>query len=670
MAAVAPAGAGVQAEDTGFFTSPTAKTLLRSAVIYFAITYALGPNSPFRAKPDVGVIIPPVGGDSPAADGSETSTAPIVPAAASTQVQPLEAIPLWAPGSILDVLVKLSTAEDGIVDFSDTSLPSVEWKGVEYANTKWSREFDTIVDVPESVQHNASLWADIFVTLEGVSPDPASPAFGEPALHVRKLLTRYMPKKKIREVKKLLGAASKEATPTPPVVVEETPEAPAEIMPIISYWHPNISLEIVASAGPLAWASLPEPLRKYVDLVNDGEKNAAGKASYFPLTWANDFWLLREHMNPINTTTPQLPLRITLNPASFMKWQIMASLDDSMKTQAATTGGGGGELDEVKRMLTETNPILLITTVIVTILHMLFEFLAFTSDITHWKNKKELVGVSVRTILTNVFVQLIILLYLVDNNENTSWMILGGQGVGLLIEAWKITKAVDIKVIPSVGTIVPYKLEITDKHVLTEDELKTQEFDQLAFKWVGWGTTPLLIGYTIYSMYYNEHRSWYSFVISTLTSFVYAFGFIQLIPQLIINYKLKSVAHMPMKTMTYKVAAHPLFWITRSRALTDKPPPSLQFFNTIVDDFFSFVIKMPILHRLACFRDDVVFVILLYQMYIYKVDPTRVNEYGQKLTEEESAKLLAAEKEAPAAIKAASDAGGKKGEKKESKKDQ
>lgn len=53
----------------------------------------------------------------------------------------------------------------------------------------------------------------------------------------------------------------------------------------------------------------------------------------------------------------------------------------------------------------------------------------------------------------------------------------------LVIEAWKITKAVDIKVIPSVGTLIPYKLEITDKHVLTEDELKTQEYDKLAFKW-------------------------------------------------------------------------------------------------------------------------------------------------------------------------------------------
>ena len=32
--------------------------------------------------------------------------------------------------------------------------------------------------------------------------------------------------------------------------------------------------------------------------------------------------------------------------------------------------------------------------------------LAFTSDITHWRQKKELVGVSVRTILTNCFGQL------------------------------------------------------------------------------------------------------------------------------------------------------------------------------------------------------------------------------------------------------------------------
>ena len=46
-------------------------------------------------------------------------------------------------------------------------------------------------------------------------------------------------------------------------------------------------------------------------------------------------------------------------------------------------------------------------------------------------------------------------------------------------------------------------------------------------------------------------------------------------------------------------------------------------------DLFAFVIKMPILHRLACFRDDIIFFIYLYQWWIYPVDHKRSNEYGQ-----------------------------------------
>lgn len=78
-------------------------------------------------------------------------------------------------------------------------------------------------------------------------------------------------------------------------------------------------------------------------------------------------------------------------------------------------------------------------------------------------------------------VQLIVLLYLIDNNENTSWMILMGSGMGVLIEAWKvidlgffflsyaafltlflqITKAVDIRLVPApAGSTLPYKLDI------------------------------------------------------------------------------------------------------------------------------------------------------------------------------------------------------------------
>ena len=53
-----------------------------------------------------------------------------------------------------------------------------------------------------------------------------------------------------------------------------------------------------------------------------------------------------------------------------------------------------------------------------------------------------------------------------------------------------------------------------------------------------------------------------------------------------------------------------------------------KFLNTIIDDLFAFVIKMPTLHRLSVFRDDVVFAVYLYQRWIYRVDRKRANEFG------------------------------------------
>jgi len=37
---------------------------------------------------------------------------------------------------------------------------------------------------------------------------------------------------------------------------------------------------------------------------------------------------------------------------------------------------------------------------------------------------------------------------------------------------------------------------------------------------------------------------------------------------------------------------------------------------------------MPTMYRLGCFRDDIIFLIYLYQRWIYRVDHSRVNEFG------------------------------------------
>ena len=38
--------------------------------------------------------------------------------------------------------------------------------------------------------------------------------------------------------------------------------------------------------------------------------------------------------------------------------------------------------------------------------------------------------------------------------------------------------------------------------------------------------------------------------------------------------------------------------------------------------------QMPTLHRLSVFRDDLVFLVYLYQRWIYRVDKKRANEFG------------------------------------------
>lgn len=72
-----------------------------------------------------------------------------------------------------------------------------------------------------------------------------------------------------------------------------------------------------------------------------------------------------------------------------------------------------------------------------------------------------------------------------------------------------------------------------------------------------------------------------------------------------------------------------------------------RFLNTIIDDLFSFIITMPTMHRLSCFRDDAIFVIYLYQRWIYKVDKTRgfyaTERKVQSEQEGETKKLIADE---------------------------
>jgi hypothetical protein len=54
-------------------------------------------------------------------------------------------------------------------------------------------------------------------------------------------------------------------------------------------------------------------------------------------------------------------------------------------------------------------------------------------------------------------------------------------------------------------------------------------------RYLSWLLLPLVVGYSIYSLYYNSHKSWYSWLLSSLTGAIYTFGFITMTPQLFIK---------------------------------------------------------------------------------------------------------------------------------------
>lgn len=452
---------------------------------------------------------------------------------------PQAVYPLWPANQSVDVSMYISPsmvlpplskmpAESLIVNEKDYPLE----KG------KDSREITTSFSVPSIVQNNGTLWAHIFVGQTGAELDPASPSYDDTkAYRVLRPLTQYLGRKKVRKTRNLLEAKNA----TEEEEEEEQPQGPS----IASYYHSNFTLSFISEPGVVQYPNLHPAVRQFYTLEPNGKRDSTGKNGfYYPVLYLNTFWQMKKDMIELNSTIPQETLPINVGLSTLANWQfsMMASMDEGMKetarkaAQGQTTpgGGDGSELEMIKEVLLDSNIYLLSTTVIVSILHMICELLAFKSDVGHWRKKKDNVGVSVRTIVSNVVMQTIIFLYLMDNNDNTSWMILFGQGMGIAIEAWKITKTVNVRIREPTETsrfrgILPYVIVFEDKHKLSETEEKTEEYDKIAFKYMGIIAVPLLLAYAVYSLMYETHKSWYSFIITTLVGSVYAYGFLMMV---------------------------------------------------------------------------------------------------------------------------------------------
>uniref|UniRef100_A0A0R3RZJ6 Lipid scramblase CLPTM1L n=1 Tax=Elaeophora elaphi TaxID=1147741 RepID=A0A0R3RZJ6_9BILA len=446
-------------------------------------------------------------------------------------------------------------------------------------------EREVNVDLPEHTRNNGSLYLHCFLLpAEHKHQDPYQASWQ--IIQTVRITTYQIPQ---AETFRLITEA-KEKQKKNKEASRSVDQLREKGIPV-THFRSKLSLTIVAESPKFDLHALPGEIYQHMQFFQK-----EGQTYYWPIFYIDELSFLTKDLVQIEPEQKSVMMKIQYRPISIGKLRLLVTAQASL-AQLKRMGFSDKDVDEVKGIFVDTNFYFLAMTMFVAALHMLFDVLAFKNDVSFWRSRKSMAGLSTRTVLWRSFSQSVIFVYLLD--EETSLLVTIPSAISCIIEYWKVTKSAKISIYWSKG--IPHFRFGTSSAA----EIETESFDSEAMKYLTFLLIPLCIGGAIYSLAYIPHKSWYSWIVQCMANGVYAFGFLFMLPQLFVNYRMKSVAHLPWRTFMYKA------------------------FNTFIDDVFAFIITMPTSHRVACFRDDVVFVIYLYQRYLYPVDKSRTNEFGE-----------------------------------------
>ncbi|KAJ9461539.1 CLPTM1-like membrane protein cnrB [Diplonema papillatum] len=359
-------------------------------------------------------------------------------------------------------------------------------------------------------------------------------------------------------------------------------------------WKSDILARVVAAGEPL-----PAKERAFLPNLHPFLRVLGRNKKYLPPVYSSPVSTSLDTnggVEVINGTTAGFPLRLSIDVSSDLsKWLLMNHFEKT-KEAVKTMGIEDSEFQEIIDGFANTSLPLLTITVIATVLHCLFEFLAFKSDVSFWQENNSLCGLSFTTLIFDLLLQVLIYFYLLD--EQASAVILLPGAIGLLIQIWKLRRATGLTMTSSYPffKMTRVELEGAGSNELTR---LTVETDRRVMRHTVQVLVPVALAVAGYSLVHSKHYSWVSWIIHSLAGLAYSAGFLLMTPQVIINYKLKSVAHLPWRLLTYR------------------------FINTFIDDLFALIVRMPTMHRMSVFKDDIIFIVCMVQRFLYRVDMNR-----------------------------------------------
>ena len=344
------------------------------------------------------------------------------------------------------------------------------------------------------------------------------------------------------------------------------------------------------------------------------------KMEYVPIIALSDFWSMDSELTQINKTYDgnfNFTLYLSFNYIRSFFYNNMLGIQINEKLMYEKFSISGTK-DILVELIRNNSTFYLIILFTVNTLHTIFSYLGFSSDISYYKNLKKLDGVYTKYIFFNIFYMFITFIYILLQGAN--FLVKIELFISFVIEFWKLKKIFKINLDLK---NFPYIIKLEYKKSFETEEARDYESEavDMMVKYMLFPIGVIYLGYRVY--YYSDNiikNNWRSviiFIIEYIYFLLNVFGFILLTPQIYLNYKLKSVEHLPMRAMTYK------------------------FLNTIIDDLYAFAVKSPLLYRIFCFRDDVIFVIYIYQIFKYRKNSRKeMIEKEKKQYAEEKKKLL------------------------------
>ncbi|CAL8248466.1 unnamed protein product [Lota lota] len=429
------------------------------------------------------------------------------------------------------------------------------------------------VSLPEETRANGSLHAVVYIHKAGVSP-----LDDNREVHNAASLTTYI-------TPRHAGAQR-----------DTTRQGSYRSEALVSHWKPHLSITVLSTDFPFNKAGLPSDLRRHMRVFPDGRK-----MTYLPLLLVDQLSVRARDLLKVSSSTRHLPLTVSYQGTSLQSFRFWIHLQDLVHS-LRQFGFTEENIDEIKETLRGSNLYLLILTALVTALHLICEFLALKNDITSWRKKKTMVGMSRRLVVWRCLGTLLVFLHLL---EDTSLLVLLPVGLGACVEVWKVFKVFKIHV-----HLKNYR-PIMHVSKLDEAERKTAEYDCQASRYLSYLVYPLCVGGVVFSLVYLRYKSYYSWLINSLLTGVYAFGFLSMVPQLFINHKLRTVDHLLGTVLMYR-GMNTLLWDLCS---------SISFLSSSG--------RLSLSHQLSCFRDELFFFLYLYQRRHY-ANKARVREAGSQ----------------------------------------